>query len=136
MFSLNEIEEKIQLANELNLSGAALLEDTERAQQVCNGIGAEWMPSWLRWLIGFLFPTLVLAADIHDIRYYLGGSELDRKNADDEMLINGVVLARNRYGKFDLRRYVVVFVMLQFYFKLRDFGSFAWNGRGGDDGAF
>ena len=136
MYSLNEIEEKIQLANELNLSGAALLEDTERAQQVCNGIGAEWMPSWLRWLIGFLFPTLVLAADIHDIRYYLGGSELDRKNADDEMLINGVVLARNRYGKFDPRRYVVVFVMLQFYFKLRDFGSFAWNGRGENDGAF
>ncbi len=136
MYSLNEIEEKILLANELNLSGAALLEDMERAQQVCNGIGAEWMPSWLRWLIGFLFPTLVLAADIHDIRYHLGGSELDRKNADDEMLINGVVLARNRYGKFDPRRYVVVFVMLQFYFKLRDFGSFAWNGRSGDDGAF
>ena len=136
MYSLNEIEEKILLANELNLSGAALLEDMERAQQVCNGIGAEWMPSWLRWLIGFLFPTLVLAADIHDIRYYLGGSELDRKNADDEMLINGILLARNRYGKFDPRRYVVVFVMLQFYFKLRDFGSFAWNGRSGDDGAF
>ncbi len=136
MYSLNEIEEKILLANELNLSGAALLEDMERAQQVCNGIGAEWMPSWLRWLIGFLFPTLVLAADIHDIRYHLGGSELDRKNADDEMLINGILLARNRYGKFDPRRYVVVFVMLQFYFKLRDFGSFAWNGRSGDDGAF
>ena len=136
MYSLNEIEEKIQLATELNLSGAELLEDTERAQQVCNGIGAEWMPSWLRWLIGFLFPTLVLAADIHDIRYHLGGSELDRKNADDEMLINGVVLARNRYGKFDLRRYAVMFVMLQFYFKLRDFGSFAWNGRGENDGAF
>ncbi|WP_294477497.1 hypothetical protein [uncultured Victivallis sp.] len=136
MYSLNEIEKKIQLANELNLSGAALLEDTERAQQVCNGIGAEWMPSWLRWLIGFLFPTLVLAADIHDIRYYLGGSELDRKNADDEMLINGILLARNRYGKFDPRRYVVVFVMLQFYFKLRDFGSFAWNGGSENDGAY
>ena len=136
MYSLNEIEEKILLANELNLSGAALLEDTERAQQVCNGIGAEWMPDAARKLISRLNPTLVLAADIHDIRYYLGGSELDRKNADDEMLINGVVLARNRYGKFDPRRYVVVFVMLQFYFKLRDFGSFAWNGRSGDDGAF
>ena len=136
MYSLNEIEEKILLANELNLSGAELLEDRERAVKVCNGIGAEWMPSWLRWLIGFLFPTLVLAADIHDIRYHLGGSELDRKNADDEMLINGILLARNRYGKFDPRRYVVVFVMLQFYFKLRDFGSFAWNGRSGDDGAF
>ena len=58
------------------------------------------------------------------------------QNADDEMLINGILLARNRYGKFDPRRYVVVFVMLQFYFKLRDFGSFAWNGRSGDDGAF
>ena len=136
MYSLNEIEEKIQLANELNLSGAELLEDRERAMRVCNGIGAEWMPDSARKLISSLNPTLVLAADIHDIRYHLGGSELDRKNADDEMLINGILLARNRYGKFDPRRYVVVFVMLQFYFKLRDFGSFAWNGRSGDDGAF
>ncbi len=136
MYSLNEIEEKIQLATELNLSGAELLEDTERAQQVCNGIGAEWMPSWLRWLISFLFPTLVLAADIHDIRYHLGGSERDRKNADVEMLINGIVLARNQYGIFDPRRYAVMFVMLQFYFKLRDFGSFAWNGGSENDGAY
>ena len=88
MYTLHEIEEKIKLAKELNLSGAELLEDCERAMRVCNGIGAEWMPEIARKLISSLNPTLVLAADIHDIRYHLGGSELDRKNADDEMLIN------------------------------------------------
>ena len=127
MYTLHEIEEKLKLAKELNLSGAALLEDTERAQQVCNGIGAEWMPSWLRWLIGFLFPTLVLAADIHDIRYHLGGSELDRKNADDEMLINGYKLAEARYGWYNPLRYWVKHKMRKFHKILRDFGIWAWN---------
>ena len=127
MYTLHEIEEKLKLAKELNLSGAALLEDTERAQQVCNGIGAEWMPDAARKLISRLNPTLVLAADIHDIRYYLGGSELDRKNADDEMLINGYKLAEARYGWYNPLRYWVKHKMRKFHKILRDFGIWAWN---------
>lgn len=136
MYSLNEIEEKIQLATELNLSGAELLEDTERAQQVCNGIGAERMPSWLRWLISFLFPTLVLAADIHDIRYDVGGTEEERAAADVEMLDNGIKLANHKYLLFSPLRYVVQFVMLQFYITLRRVGNLAWNDRSENDGTF
>lgn len=127
MYTLHEIEEKIKLAKELGLSGAELLEDRERAVKVCNGIGAEWMPEIARKLISGLNPTLVLAADIHDIRYHLGGLELDRKNADDEMLENGYKLAEARYGWYNPLRYWVKHKMRKFHEILRDFGIWAWN---------
>lgn len=129
MYSLNEIEEKIALAKAAKLSGAELLLDRERACRVCNGIGADWMPDWLREAISGLNPTLVLAADIHDIRYALGGTESERKAADDEMLENGIKLANHHYSRFDPRRYIVQFVMLQFYIKLRQFGAFAFKSK-------
>lgn len=129
MYSLNEIEEKIALAKAAKLSGAELLLDCERACRICNGIGADWMPDWLRALISGLNPTLVLAADIHDIRYDDGGDELARLLADIEMLDNGIKLANHHYSRFDPRRYIVQFVMLQFYIKLRQFGAFAFKSK-------
>ena len=129
MYSLNEIEEKIQLAKKLGLSGAELLEYRERAQRVCNGIGAEWMPDAARKLISGLNPTLVLAADIHDLRYEIGGTEKERKAADDEMLENGCKLAEARYGWYNPLRYYVKWKMRKFYKILRAFGFLAWNYR-------
>ena len=134
MYSLNEIEEKIQLATELGLSGAELLEDTERAQQVCNGIGAEWMPEIARKLISALNPTLVLAADIHDIRYEIGGTESEREAADDEMLENGYKLAEARYSWYNPLRYWVKHKMRKFHKILREFGGWAWNYREASNG--
>ena len=128
MYSLNEIEEKIGLAKAAGLSGAELLEDRERAIRVCNGIGAAWMPGWVREWICNMNPTLVLAADIHDIRYETGGMEADRKAADDEMLANGIRLADYRYGWYDPRRYLVRMQMRKFYAILREFGAWAWKG--------
>ena len=130
MYSLNEIEEKIRLAKELNLSGAELLEDRERAVKVCNGIGAEWMPEIARKLISGLNPTLVLAADIHDIRYEIGGTREDRKAADDEMLENGCKLADARYGWYNPLRYWVKYKMRKFHRILREFGLYAFHYRG------
>ena len=127
MYSDAEIDKKIALARKLKLSGCQLLEDRERVSRVCNGIGAAWMPKWLRKFLGRMFPTLVLAADIHDIRYEIGGKKLNRLLDDVEMLDNGIRLANYSYRFFDPRRYVVQFVMLQFYIKLRDYGSLAFN---------
>ncbi len=129
MYSLNEIEEKLKLAKELNLSGAELLEDRERAMRVCNGIGAEWMPESARKLISGLNPTLVLAADIHDLRYDQGGAELDRLLADVEMLENGCKLADAHYSWYNPLRYYVKWKMRKFYKILREFGGWAWNYR-------
>ena len=131
MYTLHEIEEKIKLAKELGLSGAELLEDRERAMRVCNGIGAEWMPDSARKLISSLNPTLVLAADIHDLRYETGGTTEERKAADDEMLENGCKLAEARYGWYNPLRYWVKHKMRRFYKILRAFGFLAWNYREG-----
>ena len=129
MYSLNEIEEKIALAKAAKLSGAELLLDRERACRVCNGIGADWMPDWLREAISGLNPTLVLAADIHDIRYTLGGTEAERKDADDEMLENGLKLANYRYGWYDPRRYWVMCQVWKFSALLAGGGALAFNYR-------
>ena len=129
MYSLNEIEEKLATAKKLELSGWWLLEDRERAQRVCNGIGAEWMPDSARKLISSLNPTLVLAADIHDLRYDTGGTTEERKAADDEMLENGYKLADAHYSWYNPLRYYVKWKMRKFYKILRAFGFLAWNYR-------
>lgn len=127
MYTIKEIQEKIDLAKAANLSGAELLNDVGRACRICNGIGAAWMPEWLRDTISKMNPTLILAADIHDIRYEIGGTETDRKAADDEMLENGYKLAAYRYGWYDPRRYLVRRQMKKFHAILREFGGWAFN---------
>jgi len=130
MYSLQEIEAKIKLARAAGLSGAELLENRERACRVCNGIGAAWMLKEARDIISDLNPTLVLVADIHDLRYEDGGTEADRKRADDEMLENGLKLANYRYRWYDPRRYWVREQMHKFHAILREFGGTAFNYRG------
>lgn len=93
------------------------------------------MPDWLREAISGLNPTLVLAADIHDIRYALGGTEAERKDADDEMLENGLKLANYRYGWYDPRRYWVRKQMRKFHAILREFGGWAWKYKEAANGA-
>ena len=50
------------------------------------------------------------------------------------MLDNGIRLAVQKYRLFDPRRYLVQFVMLQFYIKLCKFGNLAWNYKDATDG--
>lgn len=127
MYTLHELDEKLATAEKLGLSGRWLLTDRKRAQRVCNGIGAEWMPESARKLISSLNPTLVLAADIHDIRYELGGTEADRESADREMLENGCKLADARYSWYNPLRYYVRWKVRKFYKILRAFGHLAFN---------
>lgn len=126
MYTEEEVKEKQRLAREAELSGAELLDDVEFARRSCNGIGAEWMSPKLRAVIGALNPTLKLAADIHDIRYTIGGSSDDRKFADEEFYKNGVKLADYRYRWYDPRRYQVRSQAKKFFAALRVFGAAAW----------
>ena len=83
----------------LQLSGADLLKMPE-ALWVCNGIGPEWFPAWLRHLINLICPSLVLVAHIHDLRYHIGGTEDDRRAADAEFMANVLIVAEARYKYF------------------------------------
>ena len=129
-YTADEITEKRNLARKLKLSGWWLFRDGERAAQSCNGIGAEWFPAWLRWVINTMFPELVIIADIHDIRYDMGGTPADRRKADAEFLANGYIVAEAMYGKFfPVRRLAELTVRLM-YRALRVAGRLAWDEKG------
>ncbi|MDR0932140.1 MAG: hypothetical protein LBM70_03865 [Victivallales bacterium] len=126
MYTDLEVYNKYLKAAQLHLSGAELLCHTENVKKYANGIGADWMPKFTRKIISEINPTLVLAADIHDLRYAQGGDELDREFADNEMLQNGLKLADDRYMWFDPRRYICRLQMRKFHTILREFGGLAW----------
>lgn len=123
-YSYDEVIEKYEEAKRLDLSGYELLEDSAIAVKECNGIGADWMPGWLRVTISTLCPSIVLAADIHDLRYYYGGTEADRLKSDAEFLTNVELIAMD-YNI--LRRWIVRSTGKKMYELLRSFGGFAWN---------
>lgn len=126
MYTLTEIEQKSAMARRLGLSGAELLEDTEAVQRSCNGIGADWMPGWARDVATAVSPSLVIVADIHDIRYSRGGTEADRAFADEEFLQNGLRIAA-RFGWYDPRRYIVRRHARRYHDLLQRFGRWAFN---------
>lgn len=126
MYSKEQITEKRNLARRLGLSGHWLLRNVDRAQKSCNGIGADWFPAWLRWFISICFPELVIIADIHDVRYKVGGTPADRRKADAEFLANGYIVAEAMYGKFfPVRRAAELTVRLM-HRALRVAGRLAW----------
>lgn len=123
-YTYDEVIEKYEEAERLDLSGYELLEDSAIAVKECNGIGANWMPTWMRVTISTLCPSIVLAADIHDLRYYNGGTEADRLRADTEFLTNVELIALD-YNI--LRRWIVRSTGQKMYELLRSFGRWAWN---------
>ena len=92
----------------------------------CNGIGADWMPEVLCDLISTLNPTLKPVAAIHDVEYTIGGTEEDRKAADDRFLENGLKAANYTYGWYNPLRYRVRHQAYKYHALLTAFGSAAW----------
>lgn len=127
MYTKEELQRRYEIAVNLGLSGAELLKDPI-AQSACNGIGAEWMWDNLRKLIGKFNPTLALPADIHDVRFEIGGDEADREAADREFLANARICADAKYAWWNPLRYRVRKQAGKFYLILRVFGGKAWKG--------
>jgi hypothetical protein len=126
MYTKEELLEKQNLAEKLKLQQRELLYNKSLTDK-CNGIGANWMWSNLRDMLSVFNPTLVLAADIHDCAYELGGTEEDREIADNAFLSNALKLANHKYGWYNPLRYRVRKQAFKFYSLLRVFGKFAFN---------
>ncbi len=126
-YSKEELQIMYDTAAKMNLSGASELLCPE-APEVCNGIGAQWMWGVLRDLISDLNPAFVIPSAIHDMRYELGGTEEERKKADDEWLDNCLIMTDNRYGWYNPLRYFVRRKAKRYYALLRISGSLAWDG--------
>lgn len=117
-------------AESQGLECANRLRDTERVAKTCNGIGAAWMPKWLRWAVTHLHPTLEPTAYIHDLDYDDGGTPGARLDADIRFLCNGFRAACHSFRWFDPRRCLVILDAFRFFILLRIFGAAAFNYRG------
>jgi len=104
-FSPGEILTMVTIGRRAGLSGMSLISaDIDRAQRICNGIGASWMPNWSRHLIGEIFPHLIVISLSHDLKYWLGGGIWARWVADWEFLMDGFRMAWfNRGGETNWR---------------------------------
>lgn len=127
-YTADTVEEKYLEARRMKLSGWWLFRNGERASAACNGIGADWFPAWLRWLVSTLFPSLIIVADIHDIRYEIGGDAETRRKADAEFLANGYIVAEAQYGHFFPVRWLAEMTVRLMYRALRIGGRLAWEG--------
>ena len=114
------------------LDGASRLANYQYTRRVCNGIGADWFPAWLRSFVGVLVPALEPTAWIHDLDYTAGGDAAARWRADWKFLVNGLRAARATYAWDQLRRYTTMLTVVRFWILLRLFGAAAFNYKGVD----
>ncbi|MPM49875.1 hypothetical protein SDC9_96609 [bioreactor metagenome] len=121
-FMQKQIEEMIEVGRRAGLWGMDLAaSDMPLALLVCNGIGAEWFPDWLRWLVGVICPSLIVISLPHDIEYFRGGGIRDRWIADWHFLCNGLRIAWFYKSRKVAAKTVVLWIIL------RIFGAAAFN---------
>lgn len=128
MASLKQIKELTELALALELEGTEIFgafKNTEMAGAF-NGIGPERMPEWMREAIGFLHPTLMVAAFIHDLEYTKGGGYAEFSASNARFLANGQKAAKAKYGWYNPLRYLVMARARRFAFYCQQFGWEGW----------
>ena len=112
-------------AQRLWLNGWYLLNDQAVCLRECNGVGADWMPAWIRTLLSWMLRIFAPAVAIHDMRYFLG--EGDRHQWDEEFEMNCRKLARDAFGKYNPLRYLAYSVAHRLRIILTVCGELAWN---------
>ena len=129
-YTLDEIAELCFEAEQLKLQGRSKLDRYSCAElrRLCNGIGAEWMPGFMRNLLNALSPFAEPAALIHDVDYFEGGGEEARAAADRRFRTNIILTAKARYRWYHPLRYLAMARAGVFHLLLRLFGQTAWNG--------
>ena len=91
------------------LSGFEFLETLTLAEitYAYNGIGPEWLHPILRNAVDHLAADLRPAALIHDVRYTYGdGSREWFDRANDELEVNGISLANQKFRWYNPMRYI------------------------------
>ena len=122
-------------AAQYKLSGRELLEERtdEQLAEICNGIGAQWLDrlkiggTTLSDYINRLWPSWVVVACIHDIRYSVGGTEADRKAADEEFRDNCDLITSAKYSILNWRHWRDIWEARTVYRVLRAGGKPAFN---------
>lgn len=114
------------IAQDLRLARAELL-NTPEAGKICNGVGADWFPKWMRLLVTELHMSLEPGSWIHDMEYHIGGGVLDRLAADWRFLTNGITCATAFHSGRCWRRYAAIASAIWYFILLRIGGQAAFN---------
>lgn len=130
MISAKDARGAVDDAWDVGLYGAEWFAELgiERISRACNGCGPEWMSQSMRDILTAILDLFSPAFCIHDCRfaYDNNGTRGAFDAANEELLLNCMILADDRYGWYDPRRYIwrhrarIVFVAC------RDFGWSAW----------
>ncbi len=106
------------------LSGWYTLNDTENALRECNGMGAEWFPSWVRKFLDYFLRLFAPAVAIHDMRYFR--QEPDRRRWDDEFEYNCRTILDNYFGWYNPLLYIGRWIAHKLRLALTVGGELAW----------
>jgi hypothetical protein len=103
--------------------------DVDVLQNVCNGIGAEWMSNKSRKVITRLLYYAEATAMIHDWEYHHSdGSENTRLGVDEMFLVNGLREVRYRFPQWwNIKRILGERAVLTAHEVLSRTGNKAWN---------
>lgn len=134
VYTHEEIVALCREAERLKLQGESKLSFYSPAelQAIGNGIGAEWMPGFMRSLLTALSPFAEAPALIHDVEYFEGGDEAARSAADRRFRENIITTAKACYRWYHPLRYLAMARAGCFYALLRIFGAAAWSEEGDD----
>lgn len=102
------VKELIRKARELNLENVGILDrySVEEISVIYNGIGPDRFPDWLRKIVTESAELFEAAALIHDVEYDEGGTREQFTAANDRFRRNCYTLVKDRYGWYDIRRYL------------------------------
>ena len=96
-------------------------------KQICNGIGPDSFPEWLRDAISALHPSLAAVAFIHDIEWHESDQSKEKFAASNERFKrNGYAAAKAEYGWWNPLRYIVMNQARRFGNICQKFGWKAW----------
>lgn len=102
------VKELIQKARKLRLENVGILDrySEEEISRIYNGIGPDRFPDWLRKIVTASTELFEAAALIHDVEYDEGGTREQFTAANDRFRRNCYTLVKDRYGWYDIRRYL------------------------------
>lgn len=103
-----ELHDLIQKARDLKLENVEILDRYSEAEiaEIYNGIGPDRFPDWLRKIVTESAELFEAAALIHDVEYDEGGTREQFTAANDRFRRNCYTLVKDRYGWYDIRRYL------------------------------
>ncbi len=129
MNRLKEIKELKRRAESLQLENREIIGKYTMCElaSICNGIGPDSFPEWLRDCISALHPSLAVVAFIHDIEWHESdGSEEKFAESNTRFKRNGYKAAKAGYGWYNPLRYIVMNQARRFGNLCQIFGWDAW----------